>query len=37
MSEAVAEAAAPQTRYGRYVEEITEDITNTIQEFGVQP
>ncbi|QIB39638.1 hypothetical protein G3A56_16875 [Rhizobium oryzihabitans] len=35
--ETVVEQEAKQTRYERYVEEITEDITNTVQEFGVQP
>lgn len=38
MAETVVEEQAPkQTRYERYIEEITEDITNTVQEFGVQP
>ncbi|WIY27513.1 SIR2 family NAD-dependent protein deacylase [Parasedimentitalea psychrophila] len=33
----LVEQEPKQTRYERYVEEITEDITNTVQEFGVQP
>ncbi|TBG38540.1 SIR2 family protein [Rhizobium leguminosarum] len=33
----IVELEPKQTRYERYVEEITEDITNTVQEFGVQP
>lgn len=31
------EGDAKQTRYERYVEELSEDITNTVQEYGVQP
>jgi hypothetical protein len=33
----VVEQELKQTRFERYIEEITEDITNTVQEFGVQP
>lgn len=35
--EKLVEQEPRETRYERYVEEITEDITNTVQEFGVQP
>ncbi|MGX5827812.1 hypothetical protein [Mesorhizobium sp. 43Arga] len=34
---AVAGEAVKQPRYERYVAEITEDITNTVEEFGCQP
>lgn len=38
MTDKIADEQEPkQTRYERYVEEITEDITNTVQEYGVQP
>jgi len=37
MVEEVAAAEAKQPRYERYIEEITEDITNTVDEFGCQP
>ncbi|WP_201272920.1 SIR2 family NAD-dependent protein deacylase [Sinorhizobium meliloti] len=40
MAEAAAATAVEepkQSRYERYVEEITEDITNTLQEYGCQP
>ena len=35
--ELLGEKQSKPTRYDQYVEEMTEDITNTIQEFGVQP
>ena len=31
------QAPKPQTRYGRYVEEISEDIAEIVQQFGCQP
>lgn len=34
---ATADEETKQPRYERYVAEITEDITNTIEEFGCQP
>ncbi|WP_139112689.1 SIR2 family NAD-dependent protein deacylase [Hoeflea olei] len=37
MVEQVAAAETKQPRYERYIEEITEDITNTVDEFGCQP
>lgn len=37
MADQVAAAEEKQSRYERYIEEITEDITNTVDEFGCQP
>lgn len=37
MVDQVAAAEAKQSRYERYIEEISEDITNTVDEFGCQP